>query len=159
MNKRRWLGALLLAGATYVVGRRRVTRYEIVDRSMEPALQPGDYVLVDKRRVPPERGSTIVYAHPSGVDLVKRVVGLPGEIVEIADGAVFIDDVQLADPWAKSQTEPDGTWVLGPDEVFTLGDARTRSSGDSRGTGGVTLDRIRGRVIGIYWPLDRVGGI
>lgn len=150
-------GAMAFAGVTYVLLRRRVTRYEIVDRSMQPALEPGDYVIVDKRRVRPGRGSAIVYSGPSGIDLVKRVVGLPGEIVEIADGVVLIDDVPLADPWARSQTEPRGKWVLGSDEVFTLGDARVRSSGDSRTTGGVALDRIHGRIIGIYWPLRRVG--
>lgn len=159
MTKNIRFRALLLAGATWAVVQRRVTRYEIVDRSMQPTLEPGDYVLADTRIFRPERFSTIVYSDPSGIDLVKRVVGLPGEIVEIGNGEVFIDGTLLADPWAESQTESSGTWVLGSDEVFTLGDARIRSAGDSRHTGGVALDRIRGRVIAIYWPLNRIGVI
>lgn len=152
------IAVLATASAGGALLRRRYARYEIVDRSMEPTLQTGDYVIV-RAGQPMRRGSMVVYPGPGSLDLVKRVIGLPGEVIEINDGRISIDGADGADVWGHGATEPSGAWVLGPDDVFVLGDARERSTGDSRVTGGVAVGRVHGTVIGIYWPFYRASRI
>ncbi len=90
-----------------------------------------------------------MFPHPRRADfwLVKRVVGLPGETVEI-DGVVRIDGVVFPEPWAASGTPGSGRWELGPGEMFVLSDARGRTRADSRTFGPVPVD-------GSYRPLLR----
>ena len=73
--------------------RGRLRRYAIAENSMSPALSAGDWTLARKTRGLPHRGTVVVFAHPDKpeMELVKRVVGLPGEVVAIANGQVHID--------------------------------------------------------------------
>lgn len=157
MRRKRGLGAallgLLVLGATAVFGRLR--RYAIAESSMAPALAAGDWTLARKVRDVPRRGAIVVFPHPDrpGVELVKRVVGLPGENVVIANGQVHIDGEVLAEPWADGPTRPDGEWSLGAHQVFVLGDARAISAGDSRGLGPIDLRRGAWQIRARYWPL------
>ena len=141
--------------------RGRLRRYEIAEESMAPTLLPGDYVIAQPRRESPQRGDILIFEHPhqAGFELVKRVVGLPGEQVVIARGQVHANDAVLAEPWADGPTLPDGTWNLDPDHVFVLGDNRARSAGDSRWIGPVNLHDARWKVVGRYWPLGSVGRV
>lgn len=109
----------------------------------------------------PRRGAVVVFRHPDRpeTELVKRVVGLPGEAVAIANGQVHVDGSVLAEPWADGPTLPDGDWALSPHEVFVLGDARPRSTADSRHIGPVPLTEARWEVAGRYWPLRSIGRI
>lgn len=151
---------LVVAGAGYAALRGQLRRYEIVEQSMRPALHPGDYVVA----VPagnPVRGQIVILTHPAitGFELVKRVVGLPGETVVIRNGQVHIDGAVLAERWADGPTRPDGEWHLADDEVFLLGDNRSSSAADSRTLGPIPAGAIGWRVTARYWPFRSAGRI
>ena len=118
-------------------------RFIVSERSMAPALTPGDTFLT--RRVGrPRRGSLAFFPHPRRPEiwLVKRVVGLPGETLEIREGGIYVDGVELREPWTTDSTTPDGRWVLGVGQMFVLSDARQRTLADSRTMGPVPVDAV-----------------
>ncbi|MFQ5554556.1 MAG: signal peptidase I [Acidimicrobiia bacterium] len=164
MGKRRTARIGLIAGviaAAVAMARGRLRRFEIVEDSMLPALASGDYVVAVRRSEAPLRGEIVIFEAPGrpGFDVVKRVVGLPGESVEIGRGAVHIDGSVLAEPWADGPTFPEGRWDVGGHAVFVLGDRRAASAGDGRQIGPVDLPRVRWRVTWRYWPPGRIGRI
>lgn len=126
---------------------------------MAPALLPGDYLVTRRLRHPPRRGDVVIFGHPTraGFHLIKRVVGLGGESVDIAGGQVHIDGRPLAEAWADGPTRGDGSWQVGPAEAFVLGDARALSADDSRTLGPVPLAAMEWRAAFRYWPLSRAG--
>ena len=163
MSKRRIaLGTLAVGLAAAAAVLRGVTRrFEIREPSMSPVLEPGDWVVGRKRSGVPERGNIVVFTDPtgSGMNLVKRVIGLPGERVAVVEGQVTIDDVVLADRWATGITRPDGEWEIPEDHVWLLGDNRDRSRSDGRMLGPTPIDTIGWRVIARYWPRKRISTI
>lgn len=118
-------------------------RFVIAESSMSPALQPGDRYLARRVRKP-RRGAVVFFPHPDRVSfwLAKRVVGLPGESVELVDGEVWVDDEVLAEPWTVDSTSPPGTWRIPDRHLFVLSDARSRTLADSRTWGAVPLDEV-----------------
>ena len=152
------LAVVLVAGAIALT-RARLRRYAIAEHSMQPALCAGDWVLARRVTGPVERGDIVVFEHPGRpqFELVKRVVGLPGELVTVVAGEVTTDG-RAVDTWAKGPTLPDGSCWLGPDEVFVLGDNRAVSSGDSRTLGPVPVADIGWAIWCRYrpFPLRRV---
>jgi signal peptidase I len=141
--------------------RGRLRRFVIAEKSMAPTLDAGDFVVAARLDGLPARGDVVVYPDPLApeMDLVKRVVGLPGETIVIENGQVHVDGAVLAEPWADGPTMPDGRWALQADEVFTLGDARAISTHDSRASGPVALSDVSWRVALRYWPLAAAGRI
>jgi len=141
---------------TYVVG-----SFVIVGDSMNPTLSDGERVLVSRmayRDGGPERGDVIVFRYPldPGQDFVKRVVGLPGETVEMREGRVFVNGVCLEETYPVKADRSAFPPTRVPDgELFVLGDNR-RVSEDSRSFGFVPLDCVRGKVLLVYWPPHRV---
>lgn len=137
-----------------------VTEAALVEQgpSMQPNLYVGYRVMTEKvsyRFREPDRGD-IVIAERAGqeVDLVKRIVALPGEIVEVRAGHVWLNGKQLSEPYVKEFGGPSYGPSRVPDGyVFILGDNRLLSH-DSRSFGPVSLDSVNRRVIFIYWPLD-----
>ncbi len=150
----------LLAAAAAVCWVLFFEKARVYGHSMEPVLKDGQTVLVDKlayRLGEPERFDVIVFRdrREEGRYYMKRIVGLPGETVQIADGRVTIDGVLLEEPSereeirdARRASEP---VVLGQAEYFVLGDNRNGSS-DSRDSdiGNVSAEQIIGRVV--FWP-------
>jgi signal peptidase I len=152
--------ALAAALAIAVAGiKGRPTRFEVAEASMEPALQPGDYLVAVLARTV-GRGDIVVYPDPArpGQDLIKRVVGLPGETVAITGGQVVIDGMLLAEPWADGPTLPDGEWTNQTGTIFALGDNRRMSVGDSRSTGPISTTGLY-QAVWRYWPLGSVGRV
>jgi len=157
---------LLVVLATVLVVRQ--TLYEpvmIPSGSMEPALEKGDRLVVYRRayvdRVP-DRGDIVLFQWPGdpGENMVKRVVGLPGEEVVLAAGHVFVNGRPLKEPYVKTRPireHPYGA-ELGPGEVWVLGDNRNHSE-DSRDHGPLPLKQITGRAGYIYWPPARRGPV
>ena len=138
---------LFLAQATVVYG-----------QSMEPNLSSQQRLIVDKlslRFRAPARSDIVVIDLPAMDDmLVKRVVGLPGEVVEVRDGAVLVDGASLAEPFDHDLGHTSMAPVtLGPLQYFVMGDNRDNSN-DSRAFGPVRREYIVGRVWLRYWPLN-----
>ena len=132
-------------------------------QSMEPSLHTDERLVVEKlsyRLHGPQRFDIVVIRVPSQGDelLIKRVIGLPGETVEIRDGVVHINGVELGEPFVEQRTYPgrDTQVTVPPLHVFVMGDNRTHSN-DSRSFGPVQIDNIVGRAWLAYWPLETAG--
>lgn len=166
----RWLGelvlmvalAFLLAGAirTWVV-----QPYVIPTGSMIPTIELQDRVIANKfiyRFTEPKRGDIVVLDDPTGsVDtLIKRVIAVGGETVDLVDGAVVVDGVVLDEPYTHGlPSEPmvqQMPYTVPEGSVWLMGDYRTNSA-DSRVFGAVPLTEVRGRAIFRFWPADRIG--
>ena len=151
-----WVAGILVAAflgvfSVYAFG----IRTSVIGPSMEPVLSAGQEILLDKiiyQFSSPKRGDVIVF-HPNGNKnthlYVKRVVGLPGETVQIKQGRLYIDGVQYAQDYSGELMEPgiaDNVITLGVEDYFVLGDNRAESE-DSRNAdiGIVTPSMIEGK--------------
>jgi signal peptidase I len=173
------LAAVLLC--TVVLRSFVVQSFYIPSGSMEPTLQIGDRIIVDKLSYhlhDVHRGDIVVFARPpledqAYADLVKRVIGLPGETISSRDGQVYINGKLLAEPWLpKVDQGVTGTLPGDPNEQFNLpgpvkipageyfvmGDNRTDSE-DSRFFGPIPGSLIVGRAVAVVWPLDHIKGL
>lgn len=135
--------------------------FYIPSPSMVPTLQVDNRVLVNKLDRDPERGRIFVFKRPSATtptplnkDLIKRVIGEPGDTVEGRDGRVFVNDEPLAEPYLPEGTTTSsfGPVTLTADQVWVMGDNRGGSL-DSRGFGPIDKDSIVGRAFVLFWPL------
>jgi signal peptidase I len=137
---------------------------QVHGQSMEPTLHSDQRLVVEKvsyRFHGPRHGDIVVLKSPqqSTELLIKRVIGLPGETVEIRQGRVYINGQELDEPYLERSTG--GNWgpiIIPPLQVFVLGDNRSFSN-DSRAFGVVPIENIVGRAWVSYWPLDKVGEI
>ena len=176
--------AIALAVALVVKG-NVAQAFFIPSGSMEPQLQVGDRVVVSRtsyRLHDVNRGDIVVFSSPSAIpsddplperivkdvletvalrkpgddELIKRVVGLPGETISAQGGGVVIDGRSLAEPYlpAGSTTSDFGPVTIPAGHVFVMGDNRDRSA-DSRVIGAIEVDTIVGRAIARIWPPDR----
>lgn len=147
---RRWLLAALGAAGALALARLRPFRAAVEGESMAPSLRPGDQVVaVRPRRI--GRGDVVVVRPPGrAVEMVKRVVGLPGEEVAVRGGRARVGARALDEPYASGAGEA-GAWSLGPDEFLVLGDRRDRST-DGRAFGPVRRSQIVGVVRLRLWP-------
>lgn len=152
------VGGVLLAAMTL---RGFVRRFAIHESSMAPTIEDGDWVIARRVIGPLERGDIVVFADPtgSGLDLVKRVIGLPGEVIGIEGGRVTVNGALLADRWASGSTRPDGEWLISGDEVWLLGDNRVHSVSDGRVLGPTRIDELSWVVVARYWPTARAGSL
>lgn len=130
--------------------------YYISSNSMAPALYPGDRVLVDRltyRFRDPSRFDIIVFKHPlNNYNYVKRIIGLPGETVEMRKGTVYINGRPLREPFIQKRGYSEFPPVKIPAEhYFVLGDNRDNSN-DSRYWGFVRKDLVIGKVVWRFWP-------
>jgi signal peptidase I len=132
-------------------------------QSMEPSLHESQRVIVDLltyRFRAPRHGEIVVLDVPerqSGPPLIKRVIGLPGDVVEIKGGSVYVNGHRLTEPYLDQDTTGALSSTLVPEEhVFVLGDNR-RSSNDSRYFGTVPFESILGRAWMTYWPPAEIG--
>jgi len=158
---RELLETILLAVIVFLVLNAITGRYQVRGPSMTPTLTDGEYMVVGKLSYwfgPPERGDVVVFLPPTNPheDYVKRIIGLPGETVEIRDGQVWIDGVALEEPYVSSPMQYSGGWTLRTDEYFVLGDNRANSS-DSHTWGGLHRDNIVGKAWLTYWPPSKWG--
>jgi signal peptidase I len=131
--------------------------------SMRPALRDGQRVLVDTRayqHTHPARGDVVLFwsrllGQRERILSLKRVVGLPGEHLQIEDGKVYLDGAPLLEPYALSTPPPEAglpsQWVIGEGQYFLLGDNR-RDSYDSRRLGPVDAGDLLGKAWLRYWP-------
>lgn len=155
------LETILLALVLFLVINAFSARIRVESISMEPTLKRGDFVLVDKisyRLSDPERGDIVVFYYPIDPNqkYVKRIIGLPGEKIDILDGRISINGLELSEPYIKAAPIYEGSWTVPPDSYFVLGDNRNLSN-DSHDWGMLPEDYIIGRGLLIYWPASHVG--
>ena len=150
--------------------------YKVQQESMETTLLPDQYVLVDKlspRWAAYGYGDIVVFDPPeswsagSGVPFIKRIIGLPGDKVDLREGHVFVNDIAVNEPYifGTSSGDPQPTepapggassWLVPAGELFVMGDHRENSA-DSRVFGPIELGLVVGRAWLRYWPIDTFG--
>ena len=180
---RELIEAILLALVVFVAIQTSVQNFKVEGSSMQPTLEGGQYLLVNKlvyfkidqerlSRIipfwkvdnsdesfavhPPKSGEVIVFHFPRDPsrDFVKRVIGVPGDWVEIRRGTVYVNGESLDEPYIITQDSQDmGQVFLDEKEYFVMGDNRSGSN-DSRNWGSVPEELILGKVWIVYWPLS-----
>jgi signal peptidase I len=145
------LSIILFAAINAVSARIRVD-----GASMEPSLQSGEFVIVNKLAYTfgdPAIGDVIVFHFPRDPDqeYIKRIIGLPGDRVEVRDGEVYVNDQILYEDYIAASPVYETTWDVPADSLFVLGDNRNNSS-DSHNWGPVPIDYVIGEATFIYWP-------
>jgi signal peptidase I len=139
---------------------------QVEGTSMMPRLANHERIFINKFRYrfePIHRGDIVVFWYPldPSKSYIKRVVGLPGELMSIRDGRVFVDGKPLAEPYIPRGYLDDHSYpptYVEPDHYYVLGDHR-ESSNDSRVWGTVERKYIYGKAVFIYWPFDQVGSL
>jgi signal peptidase I len=159
------VGALL---AALVIKTFLIQAFYIPSPSMTPTLAVNDRVLVNKlsyKMHDIHRGDIVVFLRPKSEqadlqikDLIKRVVGLPGDTVESRDGALYVNGHKLIEPYLPPGTQTDGLdpTVVPPGKVFVMGDNRTNSK-DSRVFGPIPQSDVVGRAFVRVWPFSHLG--
>lgn len=153
---------IVLVVSLYALADLASVRFYVEGPSMEPNFYTGQRVIVSRINymiANPQRGDIIVFESPDrpGVDppLIKRVIGLPGETVEIRDTQVYIDGRLLEEPYINEACRPSScgaqTTSLGPDEYFVMGDNRNHSR-DSRRFDAIKREHVIGEALIRYWP-------
>jgi signal peptidase I len=163
-----WVPTLLVALVMALVLRSyAVASYYIPSGSMEDTLKRGDLLIAEKFTYKvlhhqPERGDVMIFVWPDPVkadprvDYIKRIIGLPGDTVEVSNGTVYVNNVPLDEPYIKEHPFQDTPPTkVGPDEYFAMGDNRNHSS-DSRVWGFVPRKNLEGRALFVFWPFNRV---
>lgn len=146
---------VLLTAIIFLLVNAATSRFEIDGSSMEPSLHHRERVIVDKVTYlfgPPQRGDVVVFTREGQPkDYIKRMIGLPGETIEINNGTVYIDGQPLDEPYVAPASLTHPTRKLGADEYFVMGDNRGNSQ-DSRSFGPIRRQDIVGRAWIVYWP-------
>ena len=170
---------LVVVGFTFVLRTYVIQTFSIPSGSMLPTLQIGDRIIVDKLSYHVQRGDIVVFKRPpleqqDYADLVKRVIGLPGETIAAHDGSIYINGILLKEPWLPSGPQdytapipgdpnpqfnlPPGGYKIPEGEYFVMGDNRTDSE-DSRWFGPIPASLIVGRAVAVVWPLSQAKGL
>lgn len=146
---------LLLTFFIFWIVNALIGRYRIDGNSMNPTLLNEDFLLISNFAYDldePERGDIVVFRHPlTDENLVKRVIGLPGDAIRIEAGVVQVNGTVLNEPYIAAAPEYEGEWAVPEDEYFVLGDNRNQSS-DSAAWGYLPDERILGKALLVYWP-------
>lgn len=135
-----------------------IPRYIVEGHSMEPSFFDHERIVVSRLHYilgDPQRGDVVVLDLDNQIDLLKRIVALPGETVTMDEGQIFINGVALDEPYVAELCQTyscqDRQWALGDDEYFVLGDNRNHSR-DSHDFGPIKRSQIIGKVLMKYWP-------
>ncbi|NIO21624.1 MAG: signal peptidase I, partial [Candidatus Aenigmarchaeota archaeon] len=150
-----------------VIFPRPFKAYKIPSGAMLPAIQPGDHIIVDLtfyKETNPQRGDIVVFVYPEDPekDSIKRIIGLPGETLEIREKKVFINGQALIDPWGvhmdmnviSRSRDNFGPVTIPKGQYFVMGDNRDNSQ-DSRFLGFIEGPTIKGKALYIYWAKDK----
>ena len=157
------LETLLLSALLYLAINGVSVRIRVDGTSMEPTLHNGEFIIVNKlsyRLGEFSRGDVVVFHLPRDPqqEYIKRVIGLPGDVVEVRNGQVHINGEPIDEPYIAARPNYPGTWIVPQGNVFVLGDNRNNSS-DSHTWGTVPVDYVVGKALLIYWPPPEWGAI
>src|SRR5215467_8028483 len=154
---------IILTGLMFLVIRFAVQNYYVEGVSMEPNLHNQERILIDKWTYlfhPPTRGDIIIFIAPDDhtQDYVKRIIGIPGDVVSVNNTTIIVDGVTLQETYIDPRRQGNpyeykqiSNLVVPPNHYFVLGDNRVISS-DSRNWGFVPRANIIGRAAIVYWP-------
>jgi len=145
------LALVLFLGINLITARIRVD-----GPSMQPTLYNGEYVLVNRlayKWAKPRLGEVIVFRYPRNPrqEYVKRLIGVPGDEVYIANKQVFVNGQLLDEPYIADAPNDNGRWIVPENSLFVLGDNRNDSS-DSRDWEFVPMENMIGKALVVYWP-------
>jgi len=149
------LETLFLSVALFLGINALTARVVVEGFSMRPTLEDETYVLVNKMSYHsklPEHGDIIVFHFPidPDQDFIKRVIGLPGDKIDIHDGRVKVNEHVLSEAYIAAAPQYVGSWRVPENHVFVLGDNRNNSS-DSHVWGSVPLENLIGKAVLVYW--------
>ncbi len=142
----------------FFVIRFAIQNYRVQGSSMEPGLTTDQYVLINKIAYlfhAPQRGDVIVFHWPvdTSKDFIKRIIGVPGDVISYDSNSVRVNGVLLNEPYVKTESSSTASvYKVKPNEYFVMGDNRSGSD-DSRDWGPVPSDYIVGKAVIVYWPL------
>jgi len=147
---------ILLALVLYLLIDTVIARVRVDNISMKPTLKPDDFVVVNKmayRIGDIQRGDIVVFHNPQQPqeDYIKRVIGLPGDIIVVRDGQVLVNGTPLNEPYIAAPPDYPGQWEVPPGNLYVLGDNRNNSS-DSHSWGFVPIRNVVGKALVDYWP-------
>ena len=178
---------LMAFGLALLIKSTLIQAFWIPTGSMEPTLAPGDRVIVAKVPYyfhDPERGDIIVFAEPDpskqpdrglwgglahwlgqglgfsppdDPDYIKRVIGVPGDVVYAKRGAVFVNGIRISEPYVRERTATFPETEVPDGELFVMGDNRDNSLDSRFGLGFVPIDRVIGKAVVVIWPFEHVG--
>jgi signal peptidase I len=157
MSRLATLGLALTLTAVAVIGLRAgvAEPVRVAGMSMAPTLEKGQVVVVNKLDRTPERGDLITFGSPlNGERMLKRVIGLGGDVVDIRDAILFVNDVKVKEPYVDHRSIDAlyyGPVTVAAGSVLVMGDARADSI-DSRLYGDVPLRAVTGTVVARLWP-------
>lgn len=151
---------ILMAVVLFLLLNAATSRVRVYNISMQPTLFEGNLLVVNKlayKLGEPKHGDIIVFHYQGTVteDYIKRVIGLPGDTVEIGNGIVRVNGLAITEPYLAELPGYTGTWKVPDGELFVLGDNRNHSS-DSHDWGFVQQEWVVGKAVVVYWPLDRI---
>ena len=155
------LETVLLALLLFLVLNTVTARFQVQGSCMEPTLHSGQYLIVSRLTYwvhPPERGDVVILHPPNNPsdDYIKRIVGVPGERIEIRDGEVWVDGILLHEPYVAGPPTYSDSWNLGEGGYLVLGDNRNNAS-DSHSWGVLPQENIVGKAWLCYWPPEEWG--
>jgi signal peptidase I len=164
LHRTNWLREILdtamLVIAIYALVNLSSSRYMVQGKSMYPNFDDNQVLYISRLNYmvsQPERMDIVVFHYPDNPqeDYIKRIIGLPHDVVEIRDTLVYVNNQLLEEPYLNELCTPgrcpNERWELGDDEFFVMGDNRNHSS-DSRAFGPVKRELIVGEVLVRYWP-------
>ncbi len=151
---------LVLAALLYFAIDAVFARVRVLNISMQPTLVEGNIIMVNKfayKIGELQTGDVVIFHAPNNrsEDFIKRLIGKPGDLVEVMNGQVYVNSVPLVEPYIAAAPQYNGTWEVPQDAIFVLGDNRNQSS-DSHSWGFVPLSDVVGKALVVYWPLDEV---
>jgi signal peptidase I len=157
------LETLLLSLVLFAVINAISARIRVDGFSMEPTLKSGEFVIVNKLAYKlgnPILGDVIVFHYPRDPDqeYIKRVIGVPGDRIQISNGQVTINDVPIEEPYIAAAPNYQSEWTVPEESLFVLGDNRNNSS-DSHNWGPVPMENVIGKAFFVYWPPEKWGSI
>jgi signal peptidase I len=147
---------LVLAVVLFLAINAISARVRVDGFSMRPTLDDGEFVLVNKmsyRFGEVSRGDIIVFHFPVNPEeeLIKRVIGLPGDRVTVSDNRVYVNGQALNEPYIAQTPLYSGEWTVAEGHYFVLGDNRNNSN-DSKDWGLLPAENLVGKAVLIYWP-------